>query len=223
MDILLIEDEQTIGKSVDRGLIESGHNCTWIRNGARGLEEAQTQSFDAIVLDLLLPDMDGWALLSKLRGVGIRTPVLILTALGSVENKVKGLELGADDYLVKPFAFPELIARLNAICRRTGDRPSIKLEAGPISLDMATRKVIREGVVIDLSPTEFSILEYLMRLSGQVVTRKMLNQHLWGDDGEGLTNVIDVHVNNIRKKLDRKFDRPLIHTVRGRGYVLRIN
>jgi two-component system OmpR family response regulator len=151
----------------------------------------------------------------------VQTPVLVLTALGSVEDRVAGLNNGADDYLIKPFAFPELTARLEAISRRAVSRPSSSLAVGPLKLDLATRRVTRAGQEINLTPTEFSLLEYLMRYHGQVVTRKMLCEHLWEADWEGVTNVIEVHINRLRSKLDKEFEQPLIHTVRGRGYVLR--
>jgi two-component system OmpR family response regulator/two-component system copper resistance phosphate regulon response regulator CusR len=221
MDILIIEDEAVLGKALEKGLSEGGHHCTWTRSGCKGLELARSQKFDAVVLDLMLPDLPGMRLLESLRGEGIQTPVLVLTALGSVENRVQGLKCGADDYLVKPFAFPELTARLDALCRRSAIRPSMTLAFGPLRIDIASRRVTRQGKEIDLSPTEFSIIELLMRYAGQVVTRKMLNEHIWGDDWTGMNNVIDVHINHLRTKIERGFDEPLIHTVRGRGYVLR--
>lgn len=221
MELLIVEDEHTLGKAIHRGLVEAGYLCTWVRNGAKGLELARSQKFDAIILDLLLPDLDGRAVVRTLRSEGIQTPVLILTALGSVDDRVRGLTLGADDYLVKPFAFPELIARLHALCRRSVTRPPPRQEVGPLTLDLSTRRVTRNGQEIDLSPTEFSVLEFLMRHAGQVVTRRMLNEHLWGEDWNGMTNVIEVHINHLRRKMDRGHDEPLIHTVRGRGYVLR--
>jgi two-component system OmpR family response regulator/two-component system copper resistance phosphate regulon response regulator CusR len=202
-------------------LNEAGHQCDWVRNGRKGLEEARSQRFDAIVLDLMLPDLPGIEIMTSLRNEGIRTPVLMLTALGSVEDRVAGLKSGADDYLVKPFAFPELIARLEAIGRRVADRPSSTMTAGPLTLDLTNRRVSRGGADISLTPTEFSLLEYLIRFQGQVVTRKMLCEHLWESDWEGVTNVVEVHINRLRGKIDRGFDEPLIQTVRGRGYVLR--
>ncbi len=217
----MVEDDQRLGKALQRGLEEAGHICTWTRNGSHGLEFARTQQFDAIILDLMLPDLDGLTILQSLRRDGIQTPVLVLTALGSVDDRVRGLERGADDYLVKPFAFPELLARLLALCRRSAVRPAMRHRVGPLELDLSTRKVTRGNADIDLSPTEFSILEFLMRHAGHVVTRKMLNEHLWGEDWHGVTNVIDVHINRLRRKIDRGQEEPLIHTVRGRGYVLR--
>ena len=220
-DILVIEDEATLAKALTRGLTDAGHHCELSRNGVKGLELFRTQKFDAAVLDLMLPDMHGLDLLRQARQEGIQTPVLVLTALGSVDDRVTGLEAGADDYLVKPFAFPELLARIDAICRRSGGRPAMVLEAGPISLHLGSRTVTRSGQQIELSPTEFSILELLMRHQGHVVTRKMLSEHIWHNDWDGVTNVIEVHINRLRSKIDRGFDQTLIQTVRGRGYVLR--
>jgi two-component system OmpR family response regulator/two-component system copper resistance phosphate regulon response regulator CusR len=221
MNLLVVEDDSVLGKALQRGLNEAGHQCEWVRNGRKGLEEARSQRFDAIVLDLMLPDLPGLEIMSSLRSEGIRTPVLMLTAMGSVEDRVAGLKSGADDYLVKPFAFPELIARLEAIGRRVADRPSSTMTAGPLTLDLTNRRVTRGGSDISLTPTEFSLLEYLIRFQGQVVTRKMLCEHLWESDWEGVTNVVEVHINRLRGKIDRGFDEPLIQTVRGRGYVLR--
>lgn len=221
MNLLVIEDDPVLGKALQKGLNESGHACEWVRNGRKGLEEARSQRFDAVVLDLMLPDLPGLDIMTSLRTEGIRTPVLMLTAMGSVEDRVNGLKSGADDYLVKPFAFPELIARLEAIGRRAADRPSSTMAAGPLTLDLTNRRVSRAGTEIALTPTEFSLLEFLIRYQGQVVTRKMLCEHLWESDWEGVTNVVEVHINRLRGKIDRGFDEPLIQTVRGRGYVLR--
>ncbi len=221
MNLLVIEDDPVLGKALQRGLNDAGHACAWVRNGRKGLEEARSQRFDAVVLDLMLPDLPGGEIMKTLRSEGIRTPVLMLTAMGSVEDRVNGLKSGADDYLVKPFAFPELIARLEALGRRVADRPSSTMTAGPLTLDLTNRRVSRADSEISLTPTEFSLLEFLIRFQGQVVTRKMLCEHLWESDWEGVTNVVEVHINRLRGKIDRGFDEPLIQTVRGRGYVLR--
>ncbi|MFM8250631.1 MAG: response regulator transcription factor [Planctomycetota bacterium] len=223
LDLLLIEDDQALGKAIHRGLVDDKHNCLWVRNGQEGLAEATAHPYDAIILDLMLPDLNGLDFLRQFRARGQRTPVIVLTARGSVEDRVAGLNAGADDYLVKPFAFAELTARLNAVCRRSSHRPSTIVVAGPIKLDLTNRRVTRDDVEIELTPTEFSLLEFLMRHAGQVVTRKMLCEHLWEADWEGVTNVIEVHINRLRGKVDRTFPEALIHTVRGRGYVLRIN
>ncbi len=221
MKVLVIEDDAVIGRALTQGLQEAGHDCELETNGRAGLNKAQSQSTDAIVLDLALPELGGMALLQQLRSQGIDTPVLILTSLGSVDDRVAGLEAGGDDYLVKPFAFPELLARLTAITRRSINQNSQLLEVGQLVLDLSTRRVTREGKDIDLTPTEFSLLEFLMRNAGQVLTRKMICEYLWEADWEGVTNVIEVHVTRLRGKIDRGFDEPLLHTVRGRGYVLR--
>jgi two-component system, OmpR family, response regulator len=221
MDVLIVEDDVKLGKALEQGLRENRHDCTWIRNGRQGLELARGQKFDVVILDRMLPDLEGLELLRLIRAEGVRTPVLILTAMGSVDDRVRGLKTGADDYLIKPFAFPELLARLDVLCRRSAPKPSPNLEVGPLKLDLSTRRVRRGEQEIDLSPTEFSMLEYLMRHAGQVVTRKMLSEHIWGQNWDGVTNVIDVHINRLRSKLDRKFESPLIHTIRGHGYVLR--
>lgn len=221
MDILVIEDDPVIGKSLQKGFIEAGHTCTWARDGVRGLELARNKCLDAITLDLALPGMSGLDLLKQVRAEKVHTPVVLLTAMGSVEERVAGLEAGGDDYLVKPFAFVELVARIEAVCRRTINRPSATMEAGDLRLDLSTRRAIRGDREIDLTPTEFSLLEYLMRYAGKVVTRKMLCEHLWELDWDGTTNVIDVHINRLRGKLDRGLDQSLIQTVRGRGYALR--
>jgi len=221
VNILIIEDDAVLGRALRQGLEEAGHACEWSRSGQRGLEQAVAQKSDAIVLDRMLPDVSGIDVLQKLRSQGVRTPVLILTALGSIDERVQGLQHGADDYLVKPFAFPELLARLTAITRRSMQLTSKQLTSGPLSLDLSTRRVTRDGQEISLTPTEFSLLEFLMRNTGQVVTRKMLCEHLWDADWEGVTNLIEVHVNRLRAKIDREFDSPLLQTVRGRGYVLR--
>jgi two-component system, OmpR family, response regulator len=221
VNVLVIEDDAVIGRALAQGLQEAGHECELVANGRDGLASAQTQLADAIVLDLALPELDGMALLRQLRSQGIDTPVLILTSLGSVDDRVAGLEAGGDDYLVKPFAFPELLARLAAITRRSINQSSQRLEVGQLVLDLSTRRVTREDKEIDLTPTEFSLLEFLMRNAGQVLTRKMICEHIWEADWEGVTNVIEVHVTRLRGKIDRGFNEPLLHTVRGRGYVLR--
>lgn len=221
MNILIVEDDDVLGKALERGLKEAGHVFQWVQDGRQGLERALAQQSDAIVLDLLLPDLPGLELLKQLRQNGVRTPVLILTALGTVDERVAGLEAGADDYLVKPFSFSELLARLMAITRRSLKLQSQHVTVGPLSLDLSTRRVTRDHREIDLTPTEFSLLEFLMRHAGQVVTRKMLCEHLWEADWEGVTNVVEVHISRLRSKIDRDFDAPLMQTVRGRGYVLR--
>jgi len=222
MTILIVEDDLALGKALQRGLTELGHDCTWAKTGHKGLDQALGQKFDAIVLDRMLPEADGLDVLRTIRRQGIRTPVLVLTALGGLDDRVGGLNAGADDYLVKPFEFPELVARLHAVCRRSVHLDSATLSAGPLVLDLSSRRVTRDGRELELTPTEFGLLEFLMRNVGQVVTRKMLCEHLWESDWEGVTNVIEVHVSRLRNKVDRDFGNNLIHTVRGCGYVLRV-
>lgn len=221
MNILLAEDDVRLGKSLKSGLIDSGHECRWTRSGRQALQLASSEQFDAVILDLMLPEMGGLDMLGELRRKNFQTPVLVLTALDSVDDRVKGLDTGADDYMVKPFALAELLARLGSLVRRANTKPPPVLAVGPLTLDLAMRRVKREGTEINLTPTEFSLLELLMRYEGQVVTRRMFCQHLWDAEWEGLTNVVDVNVNRLRAKIDRGFANSLIHTVRGRGYVLR--
>ncbi|MBL9093517.1 MAG: response regulator transcription factor [Planctomycetaceae bacterium] len=223
LNLLVVEDDPVIGKSLKQGLTEAGHDCALAKTGDEGLSEAGSQQYDALILDILLPGKSGLQVLEELRQRGIRTPTILLTALGSVEERVAGLKAGADDYLVKPFALPELLARLEAVCRRASSRPAPVLEAGILKLDLTNRRVTAGAKEVDLSPTEFSLLEMLMRHAGQVVTRKMLCEHLWKSDWEGATNVIEVHVNRLRNKLDKLTSEPLIDTVRGRGYAVRAN
>jgi two-component system OmpR family response regulator/two-component system copper resistance phosphate regulon response regulator CusR len=218
---LFIEDDPLIGKTLRQGLCEAGHSCLWITDGQRGFELASKQQFDAIILDLMLPGRPGLQVLRELRGLGVQTPVIVLTALGSVEDRVGGLKSGADDYIVKPFALVELMARLEAVCRRTTTRPPAVMQAGELTLDLTTRRVTREEKEVELTPTEFSLLELLMRYAGHTVTRRMACEHLWETDWEGTTNVIEVHINRLRSKLDKGYDESVIQTVRGRGYALR--
>jgi len=221
MEVLLVEDDPLIGKSLQKGLQEAGNNCVWVKDGEAGLEEAVSQKFELIVLDLMLPGMTGLQVLDEVRKKGIQTPVIALTALGTVEERVAGLQKGADDYVVKPFSLPELLARIDAVSRRAGTKPSPMLKVAGLELDLAKRRVIVDGHEVELTPTEFSLLEYLMRFEGQVVTRKMLCEHLWESDWEGVTNVIEVHINRLRGKIDRGRDNSFIQTVRGRGYAIR--
>jgi two-component system OmpR family response regulator len=221
MRLLVVEDDPVVGKALRQGFAEANLECQWVRDGERGLELARSQQFDAMVLDLLLPCRGGLEVLKEIRAAGILTPVLLLTALGTVEERVAGLAAGADDYVVKPFAFPELMARLQAVCRRSVTRPPPMLEVGDLCLNLASRRLTRGGKEINLSPTEFSLIEYLMRHAGQVVTRKMLCETLWYADWEGVTNVVEVNINRLRSKLDRGFDKSAIETIRGRGYVIR--
>lgn len=221
MRILVIEDDSVIGPAVRQGFCEATHECELVANGSDGLIRARSENWDVVVLDLMLPGKPGLEVLAELRQSGVSTPVILLTAKDALDDRVVGLNAGADDYLVKPFAFAELMARAQAVCRRAAIKvPSIKV-VGDLTLDPTSRRVSRAGRPIDLSPTQFSILELLMRNAGQVVTRKMLCEHVWGFHWDGTTNVIEVHVNHLRGKLDAGRDDSCIQTVRGRGYVLR--
>lgn len=221
MNILLIEDDAVIGKALVQGFTEAGHECQWSKDGVAGETQAATQEADAIVLDLNLPGRDGLAVLRSLREAGIRTPVVVLTARGGVDERVHGLNSGADDYMAKPFDFAELLARVVAVCRRVAPRPSMTMQAAGVRLDLSNRRVQQGEREVDLTPTEFSILELLMRNAGQTVTRRMLCEHVWGFNWDGTTNVIEVHINRLRGKLEPRDEPPLIHTVRGRGYAFR--
>ena len=228
MKLLLVEDDDLLGKSLKIGLSEHACDCHWVQQGRKALTAFEQLEFDVVVLDLMLPDMSGLEVLALLRENSVKghthcPPILILTALGSVEERVRGLNSGADDYLVKPFAFAELLARVQALVRRRSVptvRPT-ELQVGSLTLDIASRSARREGLEIELTTTEYKLLEFLMRHSDQTVTRRMLCEHLWDAHWEGVTNVIEVHINRLRAKVDRGFRQPLIQTVRGIGYALR--
>src|SRR5437764_12148416 len=222
MKLLVIEDDRETAAYLVKGLSESGYTVDHSAEGREGLFLATSGSYDAIVLDRMLPGMDGLAILGALRAAQIRTPALILSALGSVDDRVKGLRSGGDDYLVKPFAFSELLARIEALLRRGVQTPTeTRLKVADLELDLLTRSVRRGDKVIDLLPREFQLLEYLMRNAGHVVTRTMLLENVWDYHFDPQTNVIDVHVSRLRQKIDKQFERPLLHTVRGAGYCLR--
>ncbi len=222
MKLLIVEDDRETAAYLVKGLSESGYSVDQANDGRDGLFLATSGSYDAIVLDRMLPGIDGLALLGALRGGGLRTPALILSALGSVDDRVKGLRSGGDDYLVKPFAFSELLARIEALLRRGGELPSVtRLRVADLELDLLSRSVRRGDKTIELLPREFQLLEYLMRNAGHVVTRTMLLEHVWDYHFDPQTNVIDVHVSRLRQKIDKNFARALLHTVRGAGYCLR--
>lgn len=225
MKILLVEDNPQVSQFVRKGLTESGHAVDHADNGRDGLFLATTESYDAIILDRMLPGgVDGLGIIEALRRTGNTTPILILSALADVDERIRGLKAGGDDYLTKPFAFGELEARLMALVRRgqtTGGETMLKV--GDLSLDILSRKAIRAGKPIVLKPREYKLLEYLMRHAGQVVTRTMLLENVWDYHFDPQTNVIDVHISNLRQKIDAGFDRPLLHTVRGAGYRLSDN
>ena len=222
MRILVIEDDANVSGFVAKGLREAGHVVDLADNGKDGLFLATTEAYDALVLDRMLPQVDGLAVLRTLRTSGNATPVLLLSALGEVDDRVQGLRAGGDDYLTKPFAFVELLARIEALARRprAGAAPETLLRVADLELDLLARTVRRGGQAIELQPREFRLLEYLMRHAGQVVTRTMLLEAVWDYHFDPQTNVIDVHVSRLRAKLDRGHARPLIHTVRGAGYRL---
>jgi heavy metal response regulator len=220
MRILVVEDEPGIARFICQGLGEAGYAVDIATDGQEGLDYALAAPYDLLVLDILLPKMDGLRLLRELRERGVRTPVLLLTARDTVEDRVQGLDSGADDYLVKPFAFPELLARVRALLRRPPLQSNPVLRVGNLEMDTVRREVRRAGRRIDLSPREFSLLEYLMRHPNQVLTRTQIAEHIWNFDFYAESNVVDVYVGYLRRKIDRGFDRPLIHTVRGVGYRL---
>ncbi len=220
MHVAIIEDDPAIAKAVRTAVQEAGHECTWVPDGETAIRDQTILSSDLVVLDIMLPTVGGIEVLKTARAAGVRTPVIVLTALGSVPHKLEGFEAGADDYLVKPFAIDELLARIEAVHRRTAHKPAMELDAGPMHLSLATKRLTLDGRMIELTPTEFSILELLMRYKGQVVTRKMLCEHVWGFDWDGPTNVIEVHINRLRGKIDKGREESLIRTIRGRGYAL---
>jgi two-component system OmpR family response regulator len=223
MHLLVIEDDRDTREFIRNGLLQAGHSVDTAADGRAGLIAATTADFDLIVLDRMLPEVDGLTVLRTLRAAGNRIPVLVLSALGEVDQRVGGLRAGADDYLVKPFAFSELAARIEALTRRSvPDGPATLLTVGTLEMDLIARSVRRGDVAIDLQPREFRLLEYLMRHAGQVVTRTMLLEHVWDYHFDPQTNVIDVHVSRLRAKIDRGFDQPLLHTVRGVGYRLAV-
>jgi two-component system OmpR family response regulator len=222
MRVLVVEDDRTIGDFVEKGLREAGFAVDRAADGSSGLDLAVNQPFDAAIVDVMLPGIDGLTLIDALRARGVRTPVLILSARRSVDDRVRGLQAGGDDYLTKPFAFAELLARVQALIRRaSGAAEPTRLATADLSLDLLTRKVNRGGKPIDLRPREFALLEYLMRNAGKVLSKTMILSHVWGYSFDPNTNVIDVLVSRLRDKIDRPFDRKLLHTVRGVGYVLR--
>jgi heavy metal response regulator len=218
MRILLVEDEPRIADFVARGLSENGHSVDVARDGEEALAWPSVAEFDLIILDVMLPRVDGIEVCRRLRAGGVRTPILMLTARDAVEDRVEGLDSGADDYLVKPFAFAELVARIRALGRREPALTGNTLQVGDLTLDTITREVSRSGAAIDLTAKEFALLEYLMRHPNQVLSRTMIAEHVWNYDFDNATNVIDVHVKNIRRKVDGEFEQKLIHTVRGAGY-----
>lgn len=221
MRILIVEDDLEAAEAMARGLTEAGHACTRGADGEEGLVAARDGEFDVMIVDRMMPKMNGVQLVETLRREGDRTPVLFLSALGEVADRVDGLQAGADDYLVKPYAFAELIARIEALARRreTGSVQTL-LKVGELEMDLIARTVHRSGKDIDLQPREFQLLEFMMRHAGQSVTRTMLLEKVWHYHFDPQTNVIDVHISRLRSKIDKGFDRPMLQTVRGAGYRL---
>ena len=223
MRVLIVEDDLTIANFLVKGFKEGGFAVDHAADGETGAELAATVPYDAAVVDLMLPKLDGLSLIQRLRDRRIRTPVIILSARHTVDDRVKGLESGGDDYLTKPFAFSELLARVQALIRRsTGAAEATRLVVGDLVMDLISRKVTREGQEIPLRPREFALLEYLMRNAGRVVSKTMILSHVWDYTFDPGTNVVDVLVSRLRDKVDEGFDTKLINTVRGAGYVLKV-
>jgi heavy metal response regulator len=221
MYILVVEDERKVAAFLRKGLQEEGYAVDVAYDGEEALLLGRVNQYDLIILDIMLPGKDGIEVLRELRAQRISTPVLMLTARDSLEDKVQGLDSGADDYLTKPFAFAELLARIRALLRRGKPESSVRLTAADLVLDPATREVQRAGEPIELTSREYALLEYLLRNKGRVLTRSMILEHVWGYRFDPGTNIVDVYISYLRNKIDRGFDRKLIHTVRGVGYVLR--
>jgi two-component system OmpR family response regulator len=219
MKILVIEDDKKTGGYIADGLRQEGHSVDLIANGAEGLVQASVGNYDVLIVDRMLPGIDGVSLVKTLRGARNRTPVLLLTSLGGVDDRIEGLNAGADDYLVKPFAFGELSARIAALARRPQmqDEPTV-LKAADLEMNLLTRKVTRAGQPIDLLPREFALLEHLLRRKGRVQTRTMLMEAVWDIHFDPMTNVVDTHISRLRRKVDKPFETELIETERGSGY-----
>ena len=221
MRILVIEDEKKTAAFLAKGLREAGYVVDLARDGETGLERARGIKFGLLIVDVMLPNKDGWQVVAELRHDGIRTPILFLTARDSVRDRVKGLELGADDYLVKPFAFSELLARVRSVLRRAPERQTERLRIDDLEIDMRRHKAVRSGVPLNLTPKEFLLLVHLVRSAGEVVSRAEIAEHVWDIGFKTDTNVVDVVVRRLRAKVDDPFKTKLIHTIRGVGYVLK--
>jgi len=223
MRVLVAEDDEKIAGFIINGLKQAGFAVNHAADGEIGLHLATTQLYDVAVIDIMLPKLDGLSLIERVRQQKINTPVIILSAKRSVDDRVRGLQMGSDDYLTKPFSFSELLARVQALIRRTGNvTEPTRLTAGEMSLDLLTREVVRGSTKIELQPREFSLLEYLMRHQGRVLSKNMIMEHVWGYDFDPQTNVVDVLVCRLRNKVDRDFKNKLIHTHRGVGYAFKI-
>ncbi len=225
MHLLMIEDDADVAAYINKGLNEAGHTVDLAPDGKSGLGLATTEDYDAMIIDRMLPGVDGLTIVKSVRAADIHTPILILSALGEVDDRVEGLKAGADDYLTKPFAFSELDARLEALQRRSTSALNVEtlLRVGDLELDQLSRTASRAGKAIELQPREYRLLEYLMRHAGQVVTRTMLLEHVWDYHFDPQTNVIDVHISRLRGKIDKGHDKALLHTVRGAGYMINEN
>jgi two-component system OmpR family response regulator len=221
MHVLLIEDDAHVAGFIEKGLREASYAVEVAHDGGSGFRVACGNAHDLIVLDLMLPGRDGFSVIRGLRERDVKTPILCLTARDSVDDRVKGLDLGADDYLAKPFSFSELLARIRALLRRGPALASNTIVVGDLVVDVPARSVLRAGQRVDLSAREYALLEYLARNAGHVLSRTMLLEHVWDMNQDPMTNVVDVHINRLRKKVDHGFEPPLIHTIRGVGYVLR--
>jgi len=221
MKILVVEDEKKVAAFIKRGLEEDNFSVEVAHDGEQGMEMASDGGFDLIILDILMPKKDGLTMLGELRAKQVPTPVLVITAKGSVEDKVRGLDSGADDYLVKPFAIAELLARVRSLLRRGGtDKPTM-LSVSNLTLDLVTHKATRANRTIELTAKEYTLLEYFMRNANKVLSRSIISEHIWNYNFDTGTNIIDVYINHLRNKVDGGFDRKLIHTVRGVGYVMK--
>ena len=219
--ILLVEDDDDIAEQIVREFNDRGYVIVHERTGRSALERARSDKFAVLILDRMLPDLDGLSILARLREGEIRVPVLVLSALGAVDERVRGLRAGGDDYLTKPFVFTELVARVEALLRRPPDSRETRLRVGPLQLDLIDRKARRNGRLIELLPREFKLLEYMMRRPGQVVTRDMLLEDVWNYRFSPQTNLVDVHIGKVRRKIDEGEAAPMIHNVRGAGFMLR--
>lgn len=223
MRALIIEDDPEVSAYIGKGLREQGFTVDSALDGKEGLGLASTENYDVMIVDRMLPKLDGLSILKSVRAAGNHTPIIVLSALGEVDDRVKGLQAGGDDYLVKPFAFSELLARIDAMIRRAttqSDATVTELFVGDLKMDLLSRRVTRQGQKIDLQSREFKLLEYLVKHQGQVVTRTMLLENVWNYHFDPQTNVIDVHISRLRSKIDKDFDPPLIRTVRGAGYII---
>jgi len=221
LKILLVEDDKQIAEYVAKGLREKGHVVDRADNGRDGLYLATGERYEVMIVDRMLPHMDGLSLVKAARSSGVKTPALFLTTMGGVDDRVAGLEAGADDYLVKPFVFAELLARVSALARRPPIVETTSLRVGDLELDLLSRAVARAGKRIELLAQEFKILEYLMRHAGEIVTRTMLLEKVWDFHFDPKTNIVETHISRLRAKIDKGFDKPLLHTIRGAGYVIR--